>query len=157
MGGDWRQENGGSSLAEVERDGAVQLPAPAAARLRHLQELRGPLPRRVHGRQWRRDVGKGRVLRAQGGGRSGRQEEVRVWHAGLTLTPVFPGAACSALPRSTRTRPLGFIPLLAAKAAGRDLCKFPLGKGLASLGVGPRSAPRGAPATYRRREVEEKK
>merc|ERR1711972_415518 len=74
--GDRWQKNGGSALAEVERDGSVQLPAAAAARLRHVQELRGPFPCRIHGRQWRRYVGKGGVLRAQGGGRRRRQEEV---------------------------------------------------------------------------------
>merc|ERR1711970_286744 len=74
--GDGRQEDGGSPLAEVERNGAVQLPATAAARLRHLQELRGPIPRRVHGWERRGDAGQGGVLRAQGGGCRGRQEEV---------------------------------------------------------------------------------
>merc|ERR1712066_703881 len=56
---DWWQEDGGSALAEVERDGAMQLPASAALGVRHLQELRGPLPRCLHGRQWRCYAGKG--------------------------------------------------------------------------------------------------
>merc|ERR1712139_723760 len=77
MGGDWRQEDGGPPRAEVERDGAVHVPAAAAARVRHLQELRGPLPRGLHGRQRRGDAREGGVLRAKGGGqRRGWQEEV---------------------------------------------------------------------------------
>merc|ERR1712146_151781 len=75
--GDGWQEDGGPPRAEVERDGAVLLPAAAAARLRHLQELRGPLPRGFHGRQRRGDAREGGVLRAQGGGQRRRwQEEV---------------------------------------------------------------------------------
>mmetsp|Transcript_39267 Transcript_39267/g.124645 ORF Transcript_39267/g.124645 Transcript_39267/m.124645 type:complete len:199 (+) Transcript_39267:376-972(+) len=53
--GDRRQEDGGLPLAEVQRDGPVQLPATAAVGVRHLQELRGALPCRLH-------------LRVQGGG-----------------------------------------------------------------------------------------
>merc|ERR1711908_191080 len=48
---DWRQEDGGPSLPEVQRDGRVQLPASAAARVRQLQELRGLVSRRLHGWQ----------------------------------------------------------------------------------------------------------
>merc|ERR1712187_326400 len=74
--GDWRQEDGGATLSQVERDGGVQLPAAAAARVRHIQELRGPLARRVHGRQRRGDAGQGHRLRAKGGGGRRWQEEV---------------------------------------------------------------------------------
>merc|ERR1712066_1210939 len=59
---DWWQENGGSALAEVERDGAVQLPASAALGVRHFQELRGPLPRCLHGRKRCCDAWKGYLL-----------------------------------------------------------------------------------------------
>merc|ERR1712146_842942 len=75
--GDWWQEDGGSPRAEVERDGAVHVPAAAAARVRHLQELRGPLPCRLHGRQRRGDAWEGGLLREEGGGKRRRwQEEV---------------------------------------------------------------------------------
>merc|ERR1711972_803903 len=75
--GDGRQEDGGPALAEVERDGAVQLPAAAAIGLRHLQELRGPLARCLHGWQWCGDAWQGHLLRAQGRGwRCWWQEEV---------------------------------------------------------------------------------
>merc|ERR1712157_187975 len=76
--GNRRQEDGGSALAEVERDGAMQLPASAALGVRHLQELRGPLPSRLHGWKWCGDAWQGHLLRAQGrrGWRSRRQEEV---------------------------------------------------------------------------------
>merc|ERR1712127_704434 len=75
--GDWWQEDGGPSLPQVKRDGSVQLPASAAARVRQLQELRGSLPRGIHGRQWMRHVGKGHLLREEGGCRwRWRQEEV---------------------------------------------------------------------------------
>merc|ERR1712060_148820 len=85
--GDRWQEDGGSSLPEVERDGSVQLPAAAVAGLRHVQELRGPLPRRVHGRQRGGDAWQGHLVREEGGGRRWRQEEViafrlpRTWDA----------------------------------------------------------------------------
>merc|ERR1711975_183704 len=75
--GDGWQEDGGPPRTEVERDGAVQLPAAAAARVRHLQELRGPLPRGLHGWQRCGDARQGGVLRAEGGGQCRRgQEEV---------------------------------------------------------------------------------
>merc|ERR1712087_270384 len=74
--GDRRQEDGGPPLPQVQRDGSVQLPAAAAARVRHLQELRGPVARGFHGRQRRCDAWQGHLLRAQGGGRRRRQEEV---------------------------------------------------------------------------------
>merc|ERR1712217_659546 len=75
--GDGRQEDGGPALAEVERDGAVQLPAAAAFGLRHLQELRGPLPRCLHGRQRCCNAWQGHLVRAQGRGWwRRRQEEV---------------------------------------------------------------------------------
>merc|ERR1712217_963147 len=82
--GDRGQENGGSALAEVERDGAVQLPASAALGVRHLQELRGPLARRLHGWQWSGDAWQGHLLRAQGrcGWWRWRQEEVRQMRLG---------------------------------------------------------------------------
>merc|ERR1711974_145618 len=75
--GDRRQEDGGPPLLEVQRDGPVQLPASAAARLRHLQELRGFVPRRLHGWQWSGDARESGVLREEGGGCRWRQEEVR--------------------------------------------------------------------------------
>merc|ERR1712014_456198 len=81
--GDGWQKNGRSPLSEVQRNGAVQLPASAAARVRYLQELRGPLARRLHGRQWRGDAWEGDLLRAQGGGGCRWQEEVgamQVYH-----------------------------------------------------------------------------
>merc|ERR1712190_440006 len=74
--GDWRKENGGPPLLEVQRDGPVQLPAPAAACVRHLQKLRGPLACGLHGRKWCRHAGKGYLLRAQGGRRRRWQEKV---------------------------------------------------------------------------------
>merc|ERR1719277_1476754 len=87
--GDGRQEDGGASFVEVQRDGAVQLPASAASGLRHVQELRGLVPRGLHGWQRRGDVGQGRLLRAEGGGCGWRQEEVSM---------AMPGAAtCTAL------------------------------------------------------------
>merc|ERR1712060_529270 len=67
----------GSSLTEVERDGPVQLRATAALGVRHVQELRGLVARGVHGWEWCGDVGQGHLLRAQGGSRWRRQEEVR--------------------------------------------------------------------------------
>merc|ERR1711972_265559 len=73
--GDGWQEDGGPALAEVERDGAVQLPAAAASGLRHLQELRGPLPRCLHGWQRCGHAWQGDLLRAQGGGRRCRRQE----------------------------------------------------------------------------------
>merc|ERR1712186_306794 len=51
-------------LPEVKRDGPVQLPATAAPRLRHLQELRGAVARGIHGWQRRGHVGEGHLLRA---------------------------------------------------------------------------------------------
>merc|ERR1712086_503799 len=76
--GDRRQEIGGPSLAEVQRDGGVLLPASAASGVRQLQELRGPFARRLHGWQRRGDAWKGHCLRAEGGcRRQGRQEEVK--------------------------------------------------------------------------------
>merc|ERR1712113_1217262 len=56
------EETGGSSFLEVQRDGGMLLPAAAAIGVRHFQELRGPLARCFHGRQWRRDVGQGHEL-----------------------------------------------------------------------------------------------
>merc|ERR1712146_204949 len=70
------QEDGGASLLEVERDGAVQFPATAAARVRYFQELRGLVARGLYGWQRCRHVGQGHLLRAQGGGCCGWQEEV---------------------------------------------------------------------------------
>merc|ERR1712151_692261 len=74
--GDGWQEDGGAALLEVQRNGPVQLPASAAVGLRHLQELRGPLPCGVHGWQRCCHVGQGHLLRAQGGSCFRRQEEV---------------------------------------------------------------------------------
>merc|ERR1711972_1284364 len=73
---DRRKEDGGPSLSEKQRDGAVQLPAAAASGVRYLQELRGALPRGFHGRQRCGDAGQGGLLRAQRGGRCRGQEEV---------------------------------------------------------------------------------
>merc|ERR1711972_156709 len=94
--GDGRQEDGGPALAEVERDGSVQLPAAAAVGLRHLQELRGPLARCLHGWQWCGDAWQGHLLRAQGGGwRCRRQEEVSIGCGdGMGLTPTETWLAC---------------------------------------------------------------
>merc|ERR1719265_2144769 len=71
--GDWRQEDGGAALPEVERDGRGDLRAAAAAGCGHVQELRGPFPHRFLGRQRRRHAWKDREEGGQGGG---RQEEV---------------------------------------------------------------------------------
>merc|ERR1711976_887552 len=67
---------GGPALFEVQRDGPVQLPAPAAVGGGHGQELRGSFACRLHGRQWRRDAWQGHLLRAKGGGLRRWQEEV---------------------------------------------------------------------------------
>ncbi|CAJ1350432.1 unnamed protein product, partial [Effrenium voratum] len=64
--GDRRQEDGGPSLPQVQRDGSVQLPAPAAFGVRHLQELRGLVSRGLHGWQRCGDARQGGELRAQG-------------------------------------------------------------------------------------------
>merc|ERR1719281_481396 len=72
-----RKEDGGPPLAEIERDGSVLLPATAAAGVRQLQELRGPLACRFLGRQRRGDAWKGRDLREEGGSGRRRLEEVR--------------------------------------------------------------------------------
>merc|ERR1711953_1121637 len=61
------QKDGRASLFEVKRDGRVFLPATTTIGLRYLQELRGSVACRIHGRQRCCDVGKGRELRAQGG------------------------------------------------------------------------------------------
>merc|ERR1712066_545658 len=60
-----------------QEDGSVQLPAAAAPGVRHLQELRGPVPRCLHGWQRRGDAWQSHLVRAQGRGwRCWRQEEV---------------------------------------------------------------------------------
>merc|ERR1711937_882713 len=82
MGRDWWKENGRSTLLEVQRDGRMLLPATAASGVRQLQELRGPLARGFHGRERRCDVGQGRELRKEGGGRKGRQEEMSKLYVG---------------------------------------------------------------------------
>merc|ERR1719217_1386409 len=64
--GDGRQEDGGTALIEVKRDGSVLLPTTAASCVRHLQELRGPVPRCIHGRQRCSYAWQGCHLRAQG-------------------------------------------------------------------------------------------
>merc|ERR1712232_359444 len=61
----------------VERDGRVRLPAAATSRVRHLQELRRLVTRRLHGWQRRGHVGQGHFVREEGGGWRRRQEEVR--------------------------------------------------------------------------------
>merc|ERR1712190_501167 len=75
--GDRRQKDGRSALLEIERDGPVQLCTTAALGVRHLQELRGLVACCIHGRKWCSDVGQGHLLRAEGGSRWWRQEEVR--------------------------------------------------------------------------------
>merc|ERR1712139_610170 len=76
--GDWRQEDGRSSLPQVERDGRMFLSTAAAARVRHFQELRGLVTCCLHGWQWSGDVGKGNLMRTEGGRRQGWwQEEVK--------------------------------------------------------------------------------
>merc|ERR1712139_259868 len=76
--GDRRQEDGRSSLPQVERDGRMFLSTSAAACVRHIQELRGPLPCCLHGWQRCGDAWKSDLMRAEGGWRQGwRQEEVR--------------------------------------------------------------------------------
>merc|ERR1712019_291702 len=60
--GDWWQEDGGSSLFEVQRDGGVLLPTSAAIGVRHLQELRRPFSCRFHGWQRGCHVGQGHQL-----------------------------------------------------------------------------------------------
>merc|ERR1711900_64148 len=72
--GDWWQEDGGPALAEVERDGGVQLRAAAAAGGGHLQELRGPVPHRLPGRQRCGHVGQDRDCRAEDGQGLGQSE-----------------------------------------------------------------------------------
>merc|ERR1712164_223170 len=67
--GDGRQEDGGASLDEVERDGGVHVHAAAAARGGHVQELRGPVAHRLPGRERRRDAWQDRVGGAEGRGR----------------------------------------------------------------------------------------
>merc|ERR1712187_804676 len=75
--GDRRQEDGRSALVEVERNGPVQFCTTAAFGVRHIQELRGFVTCGLHGRKWCSDAGQGHLLRAQGGSRWWRQEEVR--------------------------------------------------------------------------------
>merc|ERR1711957_15729 len=74
--GDRRQENGRPSLFEVERNGAMQFPATTASRVRHLQELRRSLSCCFHGRQRCGHAWQGHLMREEGGGRQGRQEEM---------------------------------------------------------------------------------
>merc|ERR1711862_539389 len=78
-------------------DGAVQLPAAAAAGVRHLQELRGPLPRGLHGWQRRGDAWQGDLVRAEGGGRRGWQEEVSLLRE-LYLFRFVQGAVAHVVP-----------------------------------------------------------
>merc|ERR1711975_57274 len=82
---DRRKEDGGPTLAEVERDGSVLLPATAAAGVRQLQELRGPLACRFLGRQRRGYAWKGRDLREEGGGGRRRQEEVSIGRLAISF------------------------------------------------------------------------
>merc|ERR1712166_203329 len=78
--GNRRKKVGGSSLPEVQRDGRMLLPASAAARRRHLQELRGSLACGFHGWQRCGHVGQGHLLRANRCCRQGWwQEEMRSW------------------------------------------------------------------------------
>merc|ERR1719281_1370675 len=75
--GDRWEEDGGPARPEIERDGGGLVSASAAAGLRHLQELRGPLACGLHGRQRRGDAWQGGRVREEGGGcGSWRQEEV---------------------------------------------------------------------------------
>merc|ERR1711920_1028070 len=103
--GDRRQEDGGSALLEVQRDGSVQLPAAATSGVRYLQELRGSLPCSLHGRQRSCHVGQSHLLRAQGGGRCWRQEEVsspclvRRFRDGLLSVAISVGSASHGVSR----------------------------------------------------------
>merc|ERR1711862_222773 len=87
--GDRWQEARGSSLLEVQRDGSVLLPASAASRVRHLQELRGSLPCCLHGWQRLCYAWQGRVLRASRGGRQGRRQEEVNYAFTITPFPIF--------------------------------------------------------------------
>merc|ERR1719330_200265 len=75
--GDRWQENGRPALAQVQRDGPMQLPTAAAFGLRYFQELRGLVACGFHGRKRSCHAWQGHFLRAQGGGRCWWQEEVR--------------------------------------------------------------------------------
>merc|ERR1712139_614407 len=83
--GDRRQEDGGSSLIEEQRDGRVLVHAAAAFGVRQLQELRGPLASGLHGRERCGDAWEGGRLRAQGGSLCWWQEEVRWSLRALTV------------------------------------------------------------------------
>merc|ERR1712232_773949 len=75
--GNWRKEDGGPAFLEVERDGRVRIPTPAAPRVRYLQELRRALARRLHGWQRRGHAGQGHFVRTEEGCCSRGQEEMR--------------------------------------------------------------------------------
>merc|ERR1712217_682695 len=74
--GDRREKDGGTSLFETKRDGRVQLRPPTATGLRYLQELRGHVACRFHGREWCGDAWARQCLRTEGGDWCWRQEEV---------------------------------------------------------------------------------
>merc|ERR1711879_286899 len=87
------QENGRPSFFEVKRNGAVQFPAAAATRLRHIQELRRPFACRIHGRKRCRDARESHLLRTERGRRQRWQEKVgfepHVQHVWSALHQVF--------------------------------------------------------------------
>merc|ERR1712039_689713 len=74
--GDRREKDGRTPLIEAERDGGMQLHPPTAAGLRYLQELRGHVTCRFHGRQWCGDAWARKCLRTKRGNWRWRQEEV---------------------------------------------------------------------------------
>merc|ERR1711981_640130 len=78
--GDGRQEDGGPALAQVQRDGGGELRPAAAARRRHLQELRGSFAHCIPGRQWCRHAWQDREE-----DRQGRVGEEEVSSSGATL------------------------------------------------------------------------
>merc|ERR1712146_217180 len=65
--GDWRQEDGGPALDEVERDGGVHVRAAAAACGGHFQELRGLVAHCVPRRERRGHARQDRHRGAEGG------------------------------------------------------------------------------------------
>merc|ERR1712046_181334 len=78
MGKETGKENGGPPFAEVKRNGRVQLSAPTAPCMRHLQELRRPLSCGFHGWQWCRHAWQDCFLRAEERWCWRRQEKVSV-------------------------------------------------------------------------------
>merc|ERR1711976_1081483 len=95
-------------------DGRVQLPASAASRLRQLQELRGSVPRRLHGWQRCGHAWKDHQLRAEGRWRCWWQEEVSESAYSFVLCNRFAVSSSSLTPlcvfsRRPQTRWLGSV------------------------------------------------